>query len=58
MTRALQKLKQIAKLADEAAQELTGEDRQAAIEIKLAANCVLDANSKPETKNAKPARHD
>lgn len=41
MKRALNNMRQIARLAEEAAQDLSGEARQAAYEIKLAAEGVL-----------------
>jgi anti-sigma factor ChrR (cupin superfamily) len=53
MKKGLQRISQIARLAREAQGELEREeDRQVAVEIKLAAECLLESH-----RAAEPARH-
>jgi hypothetical protein len=58
MTKVQRHLKQIIRLAEEAAPLLTGEDHQAAIEIKLAAECLLAGTQKAEmSRHHQPYSH-
>ena len=55
MTRYQSIMKQIAKLASEAAGLSTGEEHQAAVNIKYAADTAMELSDSDATRNTQPA---